>query len=225
MDQRAGVWLVDEGGSSGSSAPAVPECVEESQPVKKHREDTRPVGVQCSELGVASVASDVAECISIMLVEERPRFQRLPLTSVTLVSKCIRDRWIGAAIVPTKGADEYAVAELKNDVMCSGFTEVLVRSDNEPAILVLKESAATALKLAGVTVTAEESALYDSQKQRTGLERCEGCEGCCENQSGLPRQTLWTGVSRRTPSPELACAVLRGDGEQVQERSRWQDSL
>ena len=33
-----------------------------------------------------------------------------------LVSKCDRDRWIGAAIVPTKGADEYAIAELKNDV-------------------------------------------------------------------------------------------------------------
>ena len=44
-----------------------------------------------------------------------------------LVSKCNRDRWIGAAIVPTKGADEYAVAELKNDVICSGFTEVFVR--------------------------------------------------------------------------------------------------
>ena len=74
-----------------------------------------------------------------------------------LDSKCDRDRWIGAAIVPTKGADEYAVAELKNDVMCSGFTEVLIRSDNEPAILALKESAATALKLAGVAVKTEES--------------------------------------------------------------------
>ena len=29
----------------------------------------------------------------------------------------------------------------------------------------------------------------------------------------------------RTPSPDLACEVLRGDGEQVQKRSRWQDSL
>ena len=34
-----------------------------------------------------------------------------------MVSKCNRDRWIGAAIVPTKGADEYAVAELKNDAI------------------------------------------------------------------------------------------------------------
>ena len=58
-----------------------------------------------------------------------------------------------AAIVPPKGADEYAIAELKND-------EVLVRSDNEPAILALKESTATA---AGVTVKIEESALYESQ--------------------------------------------------------------
>ena len=37
--------------------------------------------------------------------------------------------------MPTKGADEYAVAQLKNDVICSDFTEVLVRSDNEPGIL------------------------------------------------------------------------------------------
>ena len=78
-----------------------------------------------------------------------------------LVGKC--NRWIGAAIVPTKGADECAVAELKNDVMRSGFTKVLIRSDNEPCDLPLKESAATALKLAGVNVKMEESALYDSQ--------------------------------------------------------------
>ena len=68
--------------------------------------------------------------------------------------------------MPTKGADEYAVAELKNDVICSGFTEVFVRSDNEPAILALKESAATALRLAGVNVKIGESALYDSQSNR-----------------------------------------------------------
>ena len=36
------------------------------------------------------------------------------------VSKYDRDRWIGAAIVPTKGADECAVAALKNDKICIG---------------------------------------------------------------------------------------------------------
>ena len=141
---------------------------------------TQPVGMQCSEPGVASVASDVAECISTVQEGERPRFRRLPFidygylierddplqeaaVAPILVSKCDRDRWSGAAIVPTKGADEYALAELKNDVTCSGFTEVLVRSDNEPAILALEESAVTALNLAGVSVKAEESALHDSE--------------------------------------------------------------
>ena len=92
MDQRAGVWPVDEGGSSGSSGPTVPEDVEEREPVKKlvaptaptatDREEHPASGMQCSELGVASVASDVADCISTVPVEERPRFQRLPLTAV-----------------------------------------------------------------------------------------------------------------------------------------------
>ena len=34
MDQRAGVWPVEKGGGSISSGPAVPEDVEESEPVK-----------------------------------------------------------------------------------------------------------------------------------------------------------------------------------------------
>ena len=52
---------------------------------------------------------------------------------------------------------------LNSRIMCCGFTEVLTRSDNEPAILALKQSAATALKLAGGNVMMEVSALYDSQ--------------------------------------------------------------
>ena len=92
MDQRAGVWPVEEGGSSGSSGPAVPEDVEESALVKKLVAPTAPNSKRprrahgqwtCSEPGVASVASDVADCISIAPVEERPRSQRLPSTTVT----------------------------------------------------------------------------------------------------------------------------------------------
>ena len=90
-----------------------------------------------------------------------------------MVSKCNLDCWIGAAIVPTMGADEYAVAALKSDVICCGFTEFLVRSDHEAAITV---------RLA---------------KQRVGRERCERCERCRDNEFDLPRQTLWTGSSGR----------------------------
>ena len=56
----------------------------------------------------------------------------------------------------------------------SGFAEVLVSSDNEPAILALKQSTATALKLASVTVKIEESAPVRLAEQRVGRERCDG---------------------------------------------------
>ena len=42
MDQRAGVWPVEEGGGSSSSGPAVPEDVEEGEPVKKLVAPTAP---------------------------------------------------------------------------------------------------------------------------------------------------------------------------------------
>ena len=103
------------------------------------------------------------------------------------MSKCNRDRWIGAAIVPSQGADEYEVAE-QNDVICSGFTDVLVTADNESGISALKESAVTALKLAGVKVKAEESALYDSQSN--GLAESAVTDGRESNQDGRTKSSL-----------------------------------
>ena len=44
---------------------------------------TQPAGMRCSGPGAASVASDVAECISIVEEEEKPELWRLPLTTVT----------------------------------------------------------------------------------------------------------------------------------------------
>ena len=127
--------------------------------------------------------------------------------------------------MPTKGADEYAVVELLNDVICSGFTEVLVRSDNERAILAPEGVGSDSFETGRCECQDCGKCTVRLAKQQVGRERCERCERCRENEFGLPRQTLWTGVSRRTPSPDLACEVLHGDGEQVQERSRWQDSL
>ena len=104
--------------------------------------------------------------------------------------------------MPTKGADEYVVAELKNDVMAVASQRFLSGRTTSRRFLPCRSPAATALKLAGVSV---------KDAVRTNF--------------GLSRQTLWTGLSKRTPSPDLAREALRGDGEQVQERSRWQDSL
>ena len=90
LDRGAGVRPVQEGGRSSSSGPAVPEDIEESAGEKacgtigqrRTRKSTQLAGMQCSEPGVASVALAVSECISIVQEEKKPRFQRLPLTTV-----------------------------------------------------------------------------------------------------------------------------------------------
>ena len=73
----------------------------------------------------------------------------------------------------------------------------------------------TALKLAGVNVKTEESALYDSQSDGLAESAVKGVKDAVRtNLACLVRR-----VGQEFPGG------LRGDGEQVQERSRWQDSL
>ena len=168
------MWLVFEGGSSSSNGPVVPEDVEENTPVKKLVTPSAPTAEDREEHTVSGLAVFRTWCRECFIGRGRMHQHRaggkettIPAITIDhgylndrddqmreagapiLVSKFDRDRWIVAAIVPTKGADEYAVAELKNDVMCSGFTGVLITSDNEPSSLALKESTATVLKLAG----------------------------------------------------------------------------
>ena len=149
MDQRVGVWLVEEGGS-GSSGPAVPEDVEESEPLKKLVAPTAPTSTDREKhtaSGHAMFRTWCRECcigrgrmhqhraggrettipaitIDYGYLNERDDLLQEAAGAPILVSKCDRDRWIGAAIVPTNVADEHAVAGLKNDVICSGFKEV-----------------------------------------------------------------------------------------------------
>ena len=158
LDRGAGVWPVEEGGGSSSSGPAVPEDVEEGEPVKKLVPPTAPTASDREENTASGHAVFRTWCRECCIGRGRMHQHRAGGNGTTipaiatdhgylnerddllqeaagapiLVSKCNRDRWIGAAIVPMKVADEYAVAELKNDVIGSGFTEVLVRSDNEP---------------------------------------------------------------------------------------------
>ena len=49
MDHRAGVWPVEEGGGSSSSGPAVPEDVEEGEPVEKLVAQTAPTATDREE--------------------------------------------------------------------------------------------------------------------------------------------------------------------------------
>ena len=90
MDQRACVWPVEEGGGSSSSGPVVPEDVEESEPVKKLMAPTaRTEREEHMASEHAVFRTWCRECcigrgrMHIVPVEERPRFQRLPLITVT----------------------------------------------------------------------------------------------------------------------------------------------
>ena len=134
--------LCFEGGSSSSSGPMVPEDVEESTPVKKLVTPSAPTAEDREEHTASGHAVFRTWCRECCIGRGRMHQHRaggretaIPVIAIEygylndrgnqmreagapiLVSKCDRDRWIGAAIVPTKGVDEYAVAELKNDVM------------------------------------------------------------------------------------------------------------
>ena len=226
------MWLV-EGGNSSSSGPAVPDDVEETALVRKLVAPPAPTAADREEhtarghavfrtwmsrmlhrtwSNASHRAGGTETTIPAIATDcgySNERDDQLQETSGApiLEGKCDRDRWIG-----------HAVAEHKKGVSGGGFAEVLARSDNEPAILALKESTATALKLSGVTVKTE--ALYDSQSN--GL---KDVKGAVRTKFGLPCLALRTGVPSGTSGLALACEVLHCGGEQTQDRSRWQDSL
>ena len=144
MEQRAGVWPVEEGGGSSSSGPAaMSDDVEENAPMNKLVAPSAPTADDREEhtaSGHAVFRTWCRECcigrgrmhqhrasgrettisaiaIGYGYLNERDDLLQEAAGAPIWVSKCNRDRCICAAIVPAKGADEYAVAELKNDVV------------------------------------------------------------------------------------------------------------
>ena len=74
-----------------------------------------------------------------------------------------------------------------------------------------------------MNVKIEENALYDSQSN--GLGAAKAAKDAVRTNLACLVRRFGQEFQGRTPSPDVACEVLRGVGEQVQERSRWQDSL
>ena len=137
-----------------------------------------------------------------------------------LVGKCDRDRWIGAAMVSTKGADEYAIAELKNDVswqwLRRGSREVGQRAGCPSPEGVNSDS----IEVVRCDCQDRGECPVRLAKERLGKEHWEGCERWCQDEFGLSRRAFRTGVHRRTSVLALTCEVLCCDGEQMLERSR-----
>ena len=70
-----------------------------------------------------------------------------------------------AHAVPRKGADPdgYVAEQIKRDVLWLGHSKVVIRSDNEPALVQVVEQAIIALKASGVDAPREGSVPYDPQ--------------------------------------------------------------
>ena len=56
-----------------------------------------------------------------------------------LVMRDSESKWISSTVVPHKGRRGYAIKRLKKDLEALGHRKMKLRSDQEPAILVLKE--------------------------------------------------------------------------------------
>ena len=69
-------------------------------------------------------------------------------------------------VVPRKGVDEhgFAVAQITADVQWLGYSKVMLKTDNEPAILKLLQESLRELRISGLdTVMCENSPEYDPQ--------------------------------------------------------------
>ena len=83
-----------------------------------------------------------------------------------LVVKDSRSKSVFAHAVPQKGVDvkRYAVDMIVEDVLWLGYSKVLLKSDNEPAIVKLLKQSLASLKVSGVDQAGEEHPPpYDSQ--------------------------------------------------------------
>ena len=82
-----------------------------------------------------------------------------------LVAHCGSSKSMFAHAVPRKGADPdgYIVEQLMLDIIWLGHARVVIRSDNEPALLQVVEKVITALKAKGVHAASEGSVPYDPQ--------------------------------------------------------------
>ena len=100
------------------------------------------------------------------------------------------DRWIDGYVVPSKGVEHpYNVMALTNIVKNVGCRRMLVRSDQEPALLALIRQAGTAARLEyGIEAVPDPARLGD--KDANGL-----AEGAVKEVKGKTR-TLKYGLER-----------------------------
>ena len=86
-----------------------------------------------------------------------------------LVLYCSAARSIFALATPREGLNQglgpegYIIEEIQHNILWLGHPQIMIRSDNEPALLQVVDKALMALKAKGVTSSSEGSVPYDPQ--------------------------------------------------------------
>ena len=81
-----------------------------------------------------------------------------------LVAHCSATGSLFAHAVPRKGmdVDGFVIEQLREDVLWLGHSQIMMRSDNDPALVQVIERTPTVLKLSGVQNAAPEGSVpYD----------------------------------------------------------------
>eukprot|EP00974_Lingulodinium_polyedra_P067665 6552644-Lingulodinium_polyedra.AAC.1 len=61
------------------------------------------------------------------------------MESPILVIKARKTKAVMAHLLPRKGADPYAVARVVQDIRNTGYKRIILKSDQEPSIMALKQ--------------------------------------------------------------------------------------
>jgi hypothetical protein len=125
-----------------------------------------------------------------------------------LVAKCHASKCIFAHVVPQKGVDTtlYAVERLKRDVMWLGHTRIVLKSDNERAILALLRTTLRVLQKEVEIDNVQEShpAAYDPSSNGS----TENAAKQVANQIATLRSCLEERIAKRVPVTHCLFAWL-----------------
>ena len=146
-----------------------------------------------------------------------------------LVVKDTKSKSIFAHVVPQKGvdSDRYSVSRLTEDILWLGYTEVILKSDNEKAIVKLLRESLKVLRVKSEITQAQEEhgAAYDSQSHGSVENAVRQVQGLIRTM----RQCLEERIGHRIPCEAriilLACGACGHLADHTSEGERRQNGV
>ena len=140
-----------------------------------------------------------------------------------LVVKDSKSKFIGAHVVPVKGLgeDRYAAEKLRGDIRWLSYSRVILKSDNEPALLVVLTDALKALKVEVLEQAApDHPPPYDSRASGSVENAVRQVQGLLR----MAKSCLESRLCRRIPCDHPVMAwLVKHVGWLLTVRSRGQD--